>query len=797
MTQAFDRLRIIEVGEGKALGYAGKLLRDLGAEVIKIESPSGDSMRNYGPFPSDEYNPENSGMFIFLNGGKRGACLDLGTDEGQQTLFLLLDGADVLLHSFQPAAAKRWGLDQEELLQRYPQLIVSAITPYGSTGPYAEWKGYAIQAHSGSTIARRIGDPNREPLTSALDQAEIQHGAVHLAAATALALVHRNRTGKGQFVDVSVLEAVTVAIAGIGIPRQFYGVMESPRERPGRTFAWRPFGLLNTKDGEFAALALLDRQWHSFIEVMGNPAWGNDPRFNTVEQQAFGSLSDDERDEVAGYVEDWFGDRTTAEIWDLTRRARVPFQPVHTVGQVVDSDHMLERGFFVSAPGPHPPLRVPGAPYGMSVTPWEPPEAPPTLDGNFDAEWTSERASVIEGTTDTSIAPLDGLRVIDLGQVWAGPLLGRYLADWGADVILVDTATRPRALAGEFDPTDPIAWEGIHRNRRSVQIDLRTSRGVELLKDLLGSADVMIDNFTPRVLPNLGLNYEDLATEFPRLILAALSAAGRTGPWSDLLSYGPTLTGLYGVKVLNGYPENKEVMEDASDLDPISGTYGMLAIMAALNHRDRTGEGQMIEIAQGEAGFIASTEAMIEYVWNGRDIGPRGNLHRVLAPHGLYPCAGDDAWIAIACGSDEEWAALARVAGHPEWLNQPEFLTADARLAARMELDAEISDWTKEDEPMVLTQQLQDAGVAAFPAMNIFDTVSDPQHSHRREHFDLGGDFPTEMLLDGSPWHLSEARPRLRVPTPVPGQHSDEVFGELLGLSPEDVRTLQAEGVVA
>ncbi len=796
MAGALDGIRVVEVGQGKAVAYAGKLLRDLGAEVIKIEPPGGDAMREYGPFPSDEPDPERSGMFIFLNGGKRGTRLDVETADGGDGLVALLDGADVLLHSFQPAEAARLGLEPDTLLERYPRLIVSAVTPYGSTGPYAEWRGYAMQAHSGSTVALRIGDLEREPLTSPLDQAEIQHGAVHVATATALALVHRNRTGRGQFVDVGVMEAAQIALAGSAGPRALYGAIAFGGMRTGRFFARGPFGLFTTKDGDFAALPLLDRQWHAFIDVMGNPEWASDPRFATVEQQAIMSLADEDRAEVARHMDAWFEQRTNAEIWEQTRRGRIPFHPVHTVAQVVDSDQMEERGFIVPAPGPHPPLRVPGATYRMSVTPWAPPGPPPALDGEPASGWTSEQPPVVEAHADAQRAPLEGLRVIDLGQVWAGPLLGRYLSDYGADVIVVDTASRPRAVAGSVDPTEPLAWEGYYRNRRSVQLDLKTPKGVELFKGLLQEADVMIDNFTPRVLPNFGLDYEDLAAEFPRLIIAALSAGGRSGPWADVLTYGPTLTGLYGVKSVNGYPEDGVVMEDASDLDPIAGTYGMLAIMSALVHRDRTGEGQMIEIAQGEAGFIAVTEAVIEYVWNGRVMGPQGNLHRVLAPHGIYPCEGDNNWIAIACGSDEEWSALARTAGHREWLERDEFRTAAGRRAARTELDAAIGGWTRSEESVALTQQLQEAGVAAIPAMDVLKMLADPQHNHRREHFELAGEFPMDSILDGNPWHLSAAPPRLRLPTPDPGQHSEEVFGELLGLSAAEVQRLQAEGVI-
>ena len=247
---------------------------------------------------------------------------------------------------------------------------------------------------------------------------------------------------------------------------------------------------------------------------------------------------------------------------------------------------------------------------------------------------------------------------------------------------------------------------------------------------------------------------------------------------------------------LYGYPEDQHVVQDASDLDPIAGTTGMLAIMAALHHRDRTGEGQVIEIAQGEVGLLGVAEAVIEHSWNEREMGPQGNLHRVLAPHGIYPCAGEDRWIAIACGSEEEWAALAGAATHPEWLEQDAFRTAGGRRAARASLDAAMGAWTRSEEPAALAQRLQDAGVAAFPVLGVLDVLTDPQYVHRRQHFRLGEAFSADELYDGNPWHLSSAPPLLRRPAPEPGQHNEEVFGELLGLSPAEVHSLQAEGVI-
>ena len=796
VTAALDGIRILELGEGKAIAYAGKLLRDLGAEVIKLEVPSGDALREYGPFPFDKPDPEHSGLFIFLNGGKRGSCLDLADAADRRTFDALLEGADVLLHSLRPSEAQRLGLAPTVLLERLPRLVVAAVTPFGSTGPYAEWRGYAIQAQAGSGVANRVGEPSREPLTSPLDAAEVQHGAVHTAAAVLLALLQRRRTGRGQFVDVGVMEAVTFAVTGNGLGPFLYN-NTAPRQRSGRRFS-SVWGLVATADGEFDVITLLDRQWQHFFDAIGNPEWSREPRFQSVQGGMLAGLSPEDQQDLLAHLEETFRRYTTAEMWQLTRDARVSFHPVHTVPQVVESDHACERGFLVEAPGPHPPLRVPGSPFRLSASPCLPPGPPPSLSGPAATGWESPPAALPERRDAPGIPPLEGVRVLDLSQVWAGPLLGRYLADYGADVILVETASRPRgALATTTDPDLPLSWEGLHRNRRSVHINLQTPQGVDLLRGLLATADVMIDNFAARVMPSLGLNYEDLHADYPRLVIAALSAAGRSGPWSELLSYGPSLTALFGTKSLYGYPEDRALMEDASDLDPIAGTYGMVAIAAALHHRDRTGQGQVIELAQGEAGFCGVAEAVVEHVWNGREMGPQGNLHRVLTPHGIYPCAGDDRWIAIACGSDEEWAALARTAGHPEWTGRTEFATAAARRDHRAEIDAAIANWTRSAEPEALTSLLQEAGVAAMPVLDQMRIIADPQWQHRIEHTVLCEEYPGDRLLIGSPWHLSEAPPRLRRPAPVAGEHSEEVFGELLGLSESEVQRLREQGVVA
>ncbi len=815
MTGASAGLRIVEAGGGKAIAYAGKLLRDLGATVIKIEPPEGDAIREHGPFPAAERDREHSGQFVYLNGGKAGARLDLASEDGRAALEALLADADVLLHSFHPREARALGLDEARLREAHPGLVLTAVTTFGHSGPYAGWKGAPLLAYCGAGVAYRLGDPQREPLTAPLDAADVQHAGVQAALATLIALHHRDRIGRGQFVDISALEAVNVAVWGHGIPQVAYLGQAIP-QRNGQNLSGGVWGVYPVKDGHLSTMTHMGRHWTAFLDGLGNPEWARDELIRGLgEAQVRRNLDPDQAERVQrvlrGEMVAHLARLTKTELWEITRRERIPFQPVLTVPEVCESDYAAERGLLVEAPGVEPPPRVPGAPYRMAGTPWIPPGSPPRLDEPNAEGWTAPprpparadawrpaAASDFPGAADPADGPLAGLRVLDLGQVWAGPLVSRYLADYGADVVKVQTTKRPwgSGVPGSFDPAEPLAWEWILRNRRSIALDLTTPDGLELFERLCGVVDVVVDNYAPRVMRSFGVDYARLTAEHPRLIMLAMPSAGLDGPWADLITYGPSLAALFGMKSLNGYPEDGQVMEEAAELDPIASAYGTLAILAALASRSRTGRGQFIELAQGEAGFAGLAEAVIDYSWNGRDTGPVGNSHRYYAPHGIYRCAGEDQWIAIACGEEGEWRALARFARREGWLAREDFATREGRIAARTELDREINDWTASHDKRELAEALQANGVPAFPVLDATEAITDPHLAERRQRFVLHADYPAGELLNGNAWSLSEAPPSLRLPSPVFGAHNVEVLGEYLGMSEAEVRRLEEAGVL-
>ena len=811
MAHALDGIRIVEVGEGKQLAYCGKLLRDLGAEVIKVEPPHGDQLRLHGPFPNDEPGAEQSGLFIYFNGGKRGARLDLERAEGRAALQRLLDDADVLLMGMRPSQARAAGLDPDVLLAERPGLVIGTATIYGFTGPYAEWLGYPLHAYAGSSVAHRVGDPEREPLNAPLDGADIQHGAVQLAGALLTALLHKAKTGEGQLVDVGSLEASNLAIWGHGIPQIVYLGYLTP-QRNGARISGGVWGPWPTKDGHFAIMTQVPRHWQDFLIGLGDPEWAHQRLVWNLGNPGFRrDITPEEGVELdallkgpfAALLREW----TNADLWELCRRERISCQPVLTIPEVCEADHPNERDWLTEAPGPHPPLRVPGRPYHLSATPWREPGPPPRLDDAPATAWEGERhpPAPLRARPDAVLGPrnegqpLAGLRILDLGIVWAGPQTIRFLADFGADVIKLTTNTRAwmSGVKGGSDPADPMSWEWILRNRRSVNIDLRHPDGPDMVRRLASVSDVVLENFGSGTAERLGIGYEALSRDNPGLVMISMPPAGTTGPWSDLVSYGPTLTGLNGMKAVSGYPEDGMLCEEAAELDPIAAAYGALAILATVMHHCRTGEGQHIELAQAQAGFTGLAEGVIEYTWNGRDCGPVGNTHGFLAPHGIYPTVGDDQWIAIACDGDEQWRALAGAAGRPDWLEREDFASAAARRASRHAIDAEIAAWTRDQDKRALTEQLQAAGVPAFPVLDGMEVIADPMLRERRADFDLDPRLTPGELLNGIAWHLSKTPPRLRRPAPAFGGHNVEVLGEYLGLTEMDVRKMEESGVLA
>ena len=410
--------------------------------------------------------------------------------------------------------------------------------------------------------------------------------------------------------------------------------------------------------------------------------------------------------------------------------------------------------------------------------------------------------------------PLTGLRVLDHGHVWAGPLLGMFLADLGAEVIKIGAPHRLSGVSiggqrapvgsiggdrGSTSPDDPRAFHGLDRGKKSISIHLGDPRGRDLYLRLVEQSDVVLENFSPRVMPSLGLSYDVLSEVNPRLIMVALSASGATeGPWRNLVTYGPSLAALYGLKSLLGYPDDPQPREDTADLDPTAAGHAFVALLAALEYRDRTGRGQFIDLAQGEATLQRAAQPLMDWLLNRRDAGPQGNRNSAMAPHGVYPALGEDSWLAIVVRSDQEWSALCQLAPH---LEQPEWATMRGRLHDQDALDDAVSTWTRNHEAMELAIQLQAVGVPAFPMMDPTALLIDDDYAAlSNANIDLSAEAVAPLrggaLYTGAPWKMQRTPAALVRPIPNRGEHDDEIYGDLLGLDEAARTELRDAGVI-
>jgi len=412
---------------------------------------------------------------------------------------------------------------------------------------------------------------------------------------------------------------------------------------------------------------------------------------------------------------------------------------------------------------------------------------------------------------------LAGLRVIDLSQVLAGPYCTKLLADMGAEVIRVECAARsgrggalPRTRpGGAFGASFPDGDTGersynrfayyneVNRNKHAVTIDLSKTLGVEVFKKLVAISDVVVENFTPRVMPNFGLDYPVLCRINPRIIMVSISGYGRDGPYRDYVSYGEGIEAMAGFCRLTAYPGGPPLKPGVAYADAVSGLYAAFAVLAALRYRRRSGKGQHIDLSMREALTPLLGEAIMDYTMNRRAAGPMGNRHPRMAPHGCYRARGDDRWIAIAVSSDDEWNALCRAMGNPPWSGEDRFSTVEGRLANSEDLDQHIGGWTIEHDHMELACRLQDAGVKAGAVLDIAQVAGDP-HLNRRGFFEeLPHPEAGARRYPGVSWRMSRTPGGLRLPAPCFGEHNRYVFGELLGMTDAEIARLEEAGVTA
>jgi crotonobetainyl-CoA:carnitine CoA-transferase CaiB-like acyl-CoA transferase len=786
VTGALAGIRVLDVGD-RSGALAGRLLAGLGAEVVRVEPPGGDPMRGLPPAP---------GLFFeFHAAATRSVVLDLERAEDRATLARLAARADVLLDAGPPDRLARLGCEPARLRAASPTLVTVAITPFGPDGPWRDWRASDLIAQATGGMLYVNGWPDGPPLQALGPQAYHQAGVFAVIGVLA-ALAARERTGRGQHVDVSLQAAVTGALEHV--PGLWHQSGQVPR-RQGTLHWTRYFRVGRCRDGWVMHTTLGDwRALAAWLEADGMADNLTDPAWEDL------NLRRDAAEHLFDVLDAWAARYTVGELVGSAQLRRIPYAAVRPPEALLDDPHLAARGFFVpvalpaGVPGAARAV-APGPPFRLEATPWRTGRAP--RPGEHTAEvlrdWLAAGAGERRAPVGRPAAdrPLAGVRVLDFTWVVAGPVATRILADLGAEVIKVE---RPDAV--DFGDRRGGLSGTLLRGKRSVVLDLAQARGVELARRLAAVSDVVVDNFSARVMDNLGLDHASLRALRPDVISVRMTGFGLTGPARDHVSYGPTLQALAGYTLLMAEPGGPPAGFGYSYSDLAGGNLGALATLAALHHRRRTGRGQLVDLAQLEAVASLLGPLLAARALDGAASAPSGNAAQEEpgAPHGVYPARGDDRWVAIAVFDDRDWARFAAALGRPAWTADPGLATRAGRLARAAEIDRRVSEWTRTRSAEETAALLQAAGVAAGRVADARDLCAgDPQLAARGHFVRVPTPEGRTVSIDGPPYRLSETPAAVSGPGPLLGEHTDAVLSGVLDLGADEIAALRAARVVA
>jgi crotonobetainyl-CoA:carnitine CoA-transferase CaiB-like acyl-CoA transferase len=784
-TPPLDTFCVVELSDRIAGSYCGKLLADAGAQVRKIEPPQGDPLRRFTASGSPLPNNTDSPLFGYLNAGKRSVALSPGKSADSERFCAELAGADVVVVTATRSRAAELGIDPQRLLAASPQAVVITISEFGWTGPYAERAAseFTLQAWAGSTGFR--GDPAGPPIAIGGDLGEYMAGA--FAAFGVLALRRRvEQGGPGEHLDLSMLEAMTLMQSGEWLHSQLLRV--PPVTRTVEVPSIEP-----AKDGYVGITMVTGQQWLDFAAMVERP------ELTEIPQLRFQIGRWEYRDLIRELIGPWLAERTVDEIVELGQLFRLPIAALGNGATIRDMAYMRERGVFVRHPAG---FHQPRPPWLMSRCRPAPLRAAPAL-GDTNDEPPRRQPPRGREPVERRL-PLEGVRVVDLTAFWAGPAATHLLAAFGADVVKVESIQRPDGIrySGGMRTDVDDWWEygwvfhAMNTNKRSVTLDLASEEGRRLFSTLVARADVVIENFSPRVMDHFGLTAETLLAINPKLVVARMPAFGLDGPWRDRVGFAPTMEQIAGLAWVTGLPDGPPVAPRGA-CDPLAGVHAAFAVLAALHFADHTGSGQLVELSMIESVLNATAIQPMEFEVFGVTLSRQGNRGHGQAVQNLYRCAGDDDWIAVTVATDEQWRALVDLMGQPAWSHDDGLSTVAGRRQRADEIDRRLQDWFAGQRLDSAVECLAGAGVPAAPVVSPSLVTENPQLRDRGffeplEHPRTGtGLYPRPPFAP-----LAGQRRWLRRPPPTLGEHNKQLLGELCGLTDADLARLAAGGVI-
>ncbi len=736
-------LRVFELGPGLAGAVCGQSFAEAGADVARAAN-----------------GVENSNAWLAVNDGKRRTSSSAETDHR-------LGLADLVVVDVTPAGASTARVLIDKVRSHNSGALIVAVTPFGLAGPDAEFTGGDLVSFHASGMGRlligQVADPGAEPpVRAAGDQSAFVTGAT--AACAAMLAFAGGRSPVGGLIDVSTREALAcMAIRELAAPA--YGNPSQKRrldgDGDGSTVA-----IIPASDGFVAISPREERQWKAWLGVMGDPGWGDDERFATKPGRGthWGALH--------RLISEWSITHPKQWIYETAQDAHVPSFPLATPSDLLTSPQLLHRGFFTEFQHPAAgSIRRPGSPYNVHRSAMTNPVPP----GPAAAQ-----------TTPPTGGALQGLRVLDLSWVIAGPTCTRYLAALGADVIKVETAGR----------ADPGRASELHavlgKSKRGITLNLKHPDAIKIAHRLVKECDVVVENFATGVLDRLGLGYEALRETRSDIVLLSASGLGRTGPDASRVAYGTLIQCYTGFATLNGYPGTSPRVGWAW-ADPLCGLRMAFAIGAALRHRAKTGLGGHIDFSMVESLLTTMPGPLIDHQLGNPATGPKGNDHPAISPHGVYASNGGDKWVAISASNEAEWAALCAIV---PGLTDRTTDGIEVRKRDEARINAAITAWTEGRSAREATHALQNAGVPAAPSPDSTEMFGDP-HLQERGFYTPSPDMDgTIRGLPGLPWRWREGERLAETTAPALGADTDDVLADVLGMSNAEIAALRDSGAL-
>lgn len=788
-------LRVVDMADEKA-ELCGRLLADLGADVVRLEPPEGAPSRRMHPFHGDD-----SLYYAIRNSNKRGAVADLATEAGQDRLVDLLGRADVWIETSRPGRLADLGLDPREISGRFPRLVVASITDFGQTGPYKDFEATddVVVCLAGEVF--RSGTVGKPPLLVPGAFAYDISGIMGVWAVLC-ALWQRNHDGLGQHLDFSILEATAQvtdwSLANYSAIRSNGGLYGEIRAGSGIVYPMYPCA-----DGYVRLVILSPRQWHAMRAWLGEPEILQDEHWDSL----LGRMSIQE-DVLDPMFTEHFSKFGMAELSSEAQRRGIVMTPVLHPAAVLESEHFVARGSFVdaeAAPGlvgkiAASVLELDGDRVGFRH------RAPAIAehDEEIEASWAPNDAGDIQagGAPQESRSagwglPLAGLRVLDFGHGGVGVEAGRLFAEYGADVIKIESRSYPdfiRLVSGsEMSPS----FASSSRSKRSFGVNIKTDQGLQIVKDLVRQADVVIENNSAGTMDDLGLGYSTLEEINPAIVMVSSQLMGTTGPWASWLGYGPSTRPAGGMTWLWNWPDAG--MPPGAGVifpDHLVGRIAGIAALAGLLGRERTGHGGHFEAAQVETVLSVMAQFFLQESLQPGSVRPLGNRSPQGAPWGVYQCAGEERWCVITCRDDDDWKRLVKAMGEPEWAIDDGLSTVEGRRGRHDEIDEGISSWTAQRRDRDAMEVLQSHGVPAGMVSYASDQPDDPHLQARGYLAEVDQPGVGAMILEGPAFQASRMDRPIITAAPPLGGHTRAIAGEILKMDETAVDELIAAGVL-